>query len=50
MAKNVPGTRAFSSFEEAEDFFAKASLGEQDIFVTMGAGEAYKIGDYMLKG
>ncbi len=49
VAKHVPGARAFISFKEAEDFFAGANLGENDIFVTMGAGEAYKVGDLLLK-
>ncbi len=49
VAKNVPGAKAFASFEEAEEFFKNAGLGENDVFVTMGAGEAYKIGDVLLK-
>ena len=48
VAKNVAGARAFSSFEEAEKFATKAGYGEGDVFVTMGAGEAYKVAD-MLK-
>ncbi len=49
VAKNVPSARAFASFAEAEQFFAEAGLGQNDILVTMGAGEAYKIGDVFLK-
>ena len=49
VAQNVPGAKAFSDFAEAEKFFAEASLGENDILVTMGAGEAYKISDQFLR-
>ena len=49
VAKNVSGARAFATFAEAEMFFKNTYLGEPDIFVTMGAGEAYKIGDKMMK-
>ncbi len=48
VVKNVPGTKAFASFEEAEAFFKNQNLGTDDVFVTMGAGEAYKIGDALL--
>lgn len=48
VAKNVAGARAFSSFEEAEKFCTEAGYGEGDVFVTMGAGEAYKVGDRLL--
>lgn len=37
--------RAFSSFEDAENFVSRLNLGPQDVFVTMGAGEAYKVAD-----
>jgi UDP-N-acetylmuramate--alanine ligase len=37
--------QAFSSFELAEDYVRGLNLGENDIFVTMGAGEAYKVAD-----
>ncbi len=49
ISKNVANTRSFSSFEEAEQFFHKLSLTEGDIFVTMGAGQAYKVGDNLMK-
>ncbi len=49
VVKNVPGTKAFASFEEAEAFFKNQNLGTDDVFVTMGAGESYKVGDYFLK-
>ena len=37
------------SFEEIINHFKGVSLGENDVFVTMGAGEAYKIADETLK-
>lgn len=37
------------SFEQAVTYFKGMSLGENDVFVTMGAGEAYKIADETLK-
>jgi len=49
VAKNVPGAKAFADFVEAETFIRTANLGEGDIFVTMGAGEAYKVGDNLMK-
>jgi UDP-N-acetylmuramate--alanine ligase len=44
-----PQVQAFSSFEQAENFIKTLNLGEKDIFVTMGAGEAYKVADKVLK-
>lgn len=43
VSNHVPNTRAFLSFEEAEEYFKNAGLGDGDVFVTMGAGEAYRI-------
>lgn len=37
--------KAFSSFELAENFVKTLNLGQKDVFVTMGAGEAYKVAD-----
>ncbi|MFA6301165.1 MAG: Mur ligase domain-containing protein [Candidatus Paceibacterota bacterium] len=37
--------RAFSGFEEAEAHIKAMNLGPNDVFVTMGAGEAYKVAD-----
>ncbi len=48
VAKNVPGARASSSFLEAEQFCTGVHYGANDVFVTMGAGEAYKVGDIVL--
>ncbi len=36
---------AFGSFEEAEEIIKGLGLGGNDVFVTMGAGEAYKVAD-----
>ncbi len=49
VAKNVAGVRAFTDFTEAENFIRTLLLAEGDIFVTMGAGEAYKVGDNIMK-
>lgn len=35
----------FNDFESAEDFMRGLSFGANDILVTMGAGEAYKVAD-----
>ena len=48
VSKNVAGSRAFADFAEAEQFVKNMNLIDGDIFVTMGAGEAYKIGDKLL--
>jgi len=37
--------KAFSDFSGAEDFIKKLNLRKNDVFVTMGAGEAYKVAD-----
>lgn len=37
--------RAFSDFKLAEKAVTDLNLGENDVFVTMGAGEAYKVAD-----
>lgn len=36
---------AFLDFESAEKFVSNLNLGSNDVFVTMGAGEAYKVAD-----
>lgn len=36
---------AFPDFESAEIYINDLNLGENDIFVTMGAGEAYKVSE-----
>lgn len=40
---------ACASFDDAVKTIAKMNLGPNDVFVTMGAGEAYKVGDELLK-
>ena len=37
--------QAVEGFELAEEFVKKLNLGKNDIFVTMGAGEAYKVAE-----
>ena len=46
-AINLAGdkAKAFPDFESAEKFIKGLNLRENDIFVTMGAGEAYKVAD-----
>ena len=41
--------QAFSSFELAEKFVKNLNLGKNDVFITMGAGEAYKVADKVFK-
>jgi UDP-N-acetylmuramate--alanine ligase len=41
--------QAFASFELAEDYIKTLNPGEKDVFVTMGAGEAYKVADKVFK-
>lgn len=40
---------AFSDFESAERAVSDLKLGSKDVFVTMGAGEAYKVADKVFK-
>ena len=49
--KNTKNAKAFSNFDEVEKY-SKIELmymDDKDIIVTMGAGEAFKIGDRLLK-
>lgn len=39
----------FSDFKSAEDAVLALNLGKDDVFVTMGAGEAYKVADNIFK-
>ena len=41
--------KAFSDFESAENYLKASDFGPNDIFVTMGAGEAYKVADKVFK-
>ncbi|MFA6177622.1 MAG: UDP-N-acetylmuramate--L-alanine ligase [Candidatus Paceibacterota bacterium] len=48
--KNHKGeATAFKDFTAAEDYIGSLKLGENDIFVTMGAGEAYKVAEKVFK-
>lgn len=40
---------AFKDFVSAEEFIKNLNLGEKDVFVTMGAGEAYKVADALFR-
>lgn len=40
---------AFSDFAKAEEAVRSLTLGPNDVFVTMGAGEAYKVADNVLR-
>jgi UDP-N-acetylmuramate--alanine ligase len=41
--------QAFSSFELAENYVKSMNFGPKDVFVTMGAGEAYKVADKLFQ-
>lgn len=49
--KNTLNAKAFVDFQAIENYLGAEfpSKGEKDIIVTMGAGEAFKIGDLLLK-
>ncbi|MFA5791484.1 MAG: Mur ligase family protein [Candidatus Paceibacterota bacterium] len=48
--KNHKGeATAFKDFLSAEDFIRSLNLGNEDVFVTMGAGEAYKVTEKVFK-
>jgi UDP-N-acetylmuramate--alanine ligase len=49
--KYTDNTEAFNNFKELEDnlFIRLEKMGEKDILITMGAGEAFKVGDLVLK-
>ena len=40
---------AFRDFTEAEEWVKKMDLGDRDVLVTMGAGEAFKVADEIFK-
>ena len=40
--------QSFPSFGDAEDYIKSLNLGKNDVLVTMGAGEAYKVTDKVL--
>lgn len=47
--KNSKNAKNFSSFEKLEDFLGSRLLTKDDVIITMGAGEAFKLGDFLLK-
>ncbi len=40
---------SFQDFQSAESYIQTLNLGKNDVFVTMGAGEAYKVADKVFK-
>lgn len=40
---------AFTDFELAEEYLKGKTFGKDDVFVTMGAGESYKVADKIFK-
>jgi UDP-N-acetylmuramate--alanine ligase len=49
LVKNGVKTEAFTDFPSAEQAVLALGLGPNDVLVTMGAGEAYKIADSVFK-
>ncbi|MEI7765213.1 MAG: cyanophycin synthetase [bacterium] len=49
VCKNGEKAIAFTDFELAEEYLKGQTFGKDDIFVTMGAGEAYKVADKLFK-
>jgi len=45
IVENGEDSQAFADFESAESYVKSLKLGPNDIFVTMGAGEAYRVAD-----
>ncbi|MFZ2190456.1 MAG: cyanophycin synthetase [Candidatus Magasanikiibacteriota bacterium] len=45
ISETGQNTQAFADFDSAERAVSALNLGPNDIFVTMGAGEAYKVAD-----
>jgi len=45
MCKNGQKAIAFTDFELAEAYLRGQNLGDRDVLVTMGAGEAFKVAD-----
>ena len=49
IEKTGENVQAFSSFKLAEDTIKALNFGPKDVFVTMGAGEAYKVADQIFR-
>jgi UDP-N-acetylmuramate--alanine ligase len=49
--KNTDVAKAFTDFESTEKYIKTllVNMDSKDILVTMGAGEASKVGDFLLK-
>lgn len=47
--QNNQNSKAFNNFEDVEKELKNMSLSNKDIIITMGAGEAFKVGDKLLK-
>lgn len=45
ICQNKGKAIAFTDFELAEEYLKGQTFGKDDVFVTMGAGEAYKVAD-----
>lgn len=48
LAAEVPGARAFDTFEEIAAFL-REEAGEGDLVITMGAGDIYRVGEMIVK-
>jgi len=53
LAETIVGkgeqVQAFPDFQSAEEAVLALNLGPNDVFITMGAGEAYKVADKVFK-
>jgi UDP-N-acetylmuramate--alanine ligase len=49
ICQNGEKAIAFTDFELAEEYLKGQTFGKDDVFVTMGAGEAYKVADKIFK-
>src|SRR3989344_1377035 len=49
ICQNGDNAQVFPDFESAERAVLNLKLGPSDVFVTMGAGEAYKVADKVFK-
>ncbi|MSU44929.1 UDP-N-acetylmuramate--L-alanine ligase [Candidatus Nomurabacteria bacterium] len=49
IVKEGDNAQAFSDFKTAETFIETLNFGPNDVFVTMGAGEAYKVTNQVFK-
>lgn len=47
ICQNGDKAIAFTDFELAEAYIKGQTFGKDDVFVTMGAGEAYKVADHL---